>query len=239
MILSLAVAVTRRISIPDDLFPSPTSASEPMPLDEDLFDAMTIVFMFNVVNRIANAFDIAPEWAMLGRVGVGRRIAQWIMSIGLQWHMSLEGLGDIGHENIAVDLIYPALELGLPVQRFSAIWPELNRDPSVRTAIYQLLWVSLTCSELSGEFLRRCVEVVMPAPGVSPTTFSDPLSEYCAVVFFRPFQFSPSNYPAKRLGLTEDQKLDVTFRIAIAAAFEKMNQYQQAVKRIVRKHKTD
>jgi hypothetical protein len=231
-VLSLAVAVTRGISIPQALVPFPISANESLPLDEDLVDAMSVVFMFNVVNRIANAFDIAPEWAMFGRIGIGRRIAQWIMSIGLPWHMSLDGLDETKLRIIAFDLVVPAHEAGIPVQHYAAIWPEIKRHPSLSTAIYQMLWASLTCSELSGELLRRCVESVTRTTRDSPILSTDMLSQYCAAIYFHPFRFLSADYPAARLGLTEDQKLEVTFRIAIAAAFEKMHQYQQALQQI-------
>jgi len=190
---------------------------------------MTVVFMFNVVNRVANVFNIAPEWTIFGREGWRRRVAQWVMSMGLPWHMSLQPLAESEQVKPARDLAMPAEQIGLPAELLSVLWNELNNIPSIRTAVYQLFWTSLTCSKLDSHILRQLVEAVVGKVDSSDKLTSDGLGAFCEGLFHHPFAGAVSNFNAVHVDLTDEEKLDVVFRVSIAAAVEKMRQFHQAV----------
>jgi hypothetical protein len=136
--VAVAVAATRDMTPPSCYFIPNQPTSE---LRDEFVDVVTVILLFNVVNRIADAYGLQPEWARVRRTERLRRWTRWLMSVGLPYQMPLASDGHRDSESLTPHVI-ECLTL-LQVESVSPIWRLLRHVPTIEIAIYQLLSASI------------------------------------------------------------------------------------------------
>src|SRR5688572_2060498 len=141
-LIGAAVALTRGFPLP-----STGAAAEIERLPdwrERALDALSVMFMFNVVNRVANAYDLMPEWERLTASGWRRTKLTELMSMGLPLLMPLES--DAGGAEAEAPPLEPLIRQW-GISQPSPMWKQFRIFPSVELAIYRLMWVSINYCE--------------------------------------------------------------------------------------------
>jgi hypothetical protein len=220
--IATAVALTRNFALPQrDRMIGPTS---PFAFREQLIDGLVVTFMFNIVNRIANFYNLQPEWTELRRTKALRRLTRTLMSFGLRTQMPLANDRKAADES-DFPIVEPLLH-HFGVKEVSPLWRQLAALPSVGVAINQLLWVAVNCSETDSKLTDTVTQACLGAPPTgSYHEIADSELSAWAELYAAPHRFSSS--ALSMLEIADATKLDILFRVALLAAVHKFN-YQSA-----------
>lgn len=228
ILIMLAVAVTRNLCLPaeDQIIQQLLMRNA---IREEFLDALAVTFLFNSVTRIANAYDLDPEWARLGRSKLLRRAIRRFFTLALPWQMTLEDDEQQDQERRAGQIQDLLSALGL--KSISPIWRELGRIPTLYRAIYQLLWVSIQCSELDDDILAlitsRCIDIGEGngnAQSVPSEGTVDEALQFAARLFAQPHAINSYDVTKlRRSGFDEKQILDFVFRVSLLAGVFTLN----------------
>ncbi|MEQ1828519.1 MAG: hypothetical protein ABL921_21330 [Pirellula sp.] len=214
-LIATAVASTRNLAIPaSDEMRQGLSAVE---FNERVVDGLAVTFMFNVVNRIANLFELQPEWHSWRLNGAIRTASQAMMAIGLPHQMP------IGNESQQVLLAPKIAELlcNFRVVKVSPIWGQLKALPSIEFAIYQLMSIAIQFSSGSPGLIDEVTDSCLCHFGNTLDDASvQPISRCCRQLFLEPFKSCDA---WSRLDLSDRTKLDIAFWVSLLAAIHQLN----------------
>lgn len=186
--------------------------------EEKLVDGLMVTFMFNVVNRIANFYELQPEWNRLRRSETIRNISQRIMAASLPFQMPL---ADEQQEVHTLPQIADYL-IAFGVERPSPVWQCLRIVPSVEFAIYQLMMVATKFSKRSSDLIREVTDVCLDRPPTTPPHLLARESLDLLVRLFRePHRMAGVDRSA--LALDEQTIMDLIFWVALLAAVHQLN----------------
>jgi hypothetical protein len=217
LLISTAVAVTRNFAFPARIhLVGETSRLESR---KQLIDALGVTFMFNIVNRVANFYSLQPEWTELRRSNAVRSLTRPLMSFGLTTQMPLANDPKETDEDVFPN-VEPLLH-HFGVKEVSLLWQGLDTLPSVRMAIYQLLWTAVNCSETDSEYTDAVTqECLGTAKGPHHEMANSEMSAW-AELYATPHRFSISAWPM--LEISDGTTVDILFRVSLLAAIHKFN----------------
>jgi hypothetical protein len=218
-LISVAVAVTRNMTLPKKS--DPVECGNPFPTRWELIDALCVMFMFNVVNRIANAYGLLPEWNSLRRTETVRHATGKLMSVGVSYQMPLVNDDD---EESGASLV-PFIESLLHefhIVAVSPVWQQLQFLPSVERAIYQLLSVALSDSNTDSAYFHQVTQdCIGLSEGTSGLPAPDSHLAIWRLLFAEPHKISHTDL--SNLELSAEAKLDLVFRVSMLAGINKLN----------------
>ena len=211
--ISIAVAATSDLAPPACPFLRPTDRFR-----EQFADLITVLFLFNVVNRVANAYGLKPEWDELRRSERLRRWTRWPMSIGLSRQMLLDA-DDSPPVDSLTGKLAECLQL-LQVTAISSTWQLFECVPANEVAVCQLLLVSLQCPD------NRQLNLLLPDSSQSdnPIGGSDPTERQLSDLMATPPRPGADLLTTlRRFGLTEASIADAVLRASLLAAIRILN----------------
>jgi hypothetical protein len=216
-LIAAAVAITRDFAIPTR---NRLPCSDPVDFERQLIDGLVVTFMFNAINRIANVYGLQPEWVSFRRAEPTLRTTRALMALGLRLQMPLE--------NDSWDIVEPAYPELTPllhqfgVSDVAPLWHRLVILPQLVTAIYQLLWVSVHCSDADNGLLDTVMQESLAYQcAADNTAASNQPKSIWSQLFAKPYTVGPSDV-AGEIG-PAGTTLDVAFRVAMLAGVHKLN----------------
>ncbi len=217
-LIAVAVALTRNLALP--VRGGPVGHSHPLLFREQLIDGLAVTFMFNIVNRIANAYDLQPEWVALRRTESIRRITRSFMAFGLPFQMPLSNDSKEASEPLCTHVYSFVRHFGF--DEVSPVWQQLCVLPSIEVAIYQLLWVAVNCSDTDDELLDAVTQTCLgPPEAICPPKTADAHLSVWKQMFAEPY--NPFPFEASVSAISTGVKLDIVFRVALLASIHKLN----------------
>ncbi len=214
-LVAMAVALTRNLAIPsrEEFRESKFTAD----FREKVVDGLAVTFMFNIVNRIANLYDLQPEWHKWRLTESIRTSSQSIMAAGLPVQMPLaEECQEVPCSPKITELLW-----NFGVDSVSPIWKHLSALPTVEFAIYQLMWIAIRYSRDSVELAQDATDGCLNQPSsVNCHETNRIVSKCCRQLYAEPFK---SCEDWSRLELSERTKLDLVLWVALLAAIHQLN----------------
>jgi hypothetical protein len=213
-LISIAVGLTRDIAL------TPLADGKDRALAifsrPQLVDALAVTFMFNIVNRIANFYNLQPEWTQLRRTERLQRITRPLMAFGLLRQMPLTP--DQSESGVFLDESIKTLLNELGVDQVSSVWSQLHVLPPVELAIFQLLSVAVyetaTSDSLLDKVTRDCLDFAQQSDSpVADTIWTKLFSE--------PHKMSRQD--VDELAMESRTKLDVVYRVALRSSIAKLS----------------
>jgi hypothetical protein len=183
-----------------------------------------VIFMFNMINRIANAYDLQPEWNGLRSSKLGNRIGQAVMASGLPYVMPLQEIETADSE--PTDFARSLQKFGF--RRIGNVWREFEAQPRLAIAIEQLLIASgWYCEQDNGELDQITKMLLADAdPELPATEAGEPQEalQVARILIHEPYRFCRSDreYLAAN-GWSQRRILDLFFRAAMLAGVSKIN----------------
>ena len=211
----MAVALTRNLAIPsrEEFRESKFTAD----FREKVVDGLVVTFMFNIVNRIANLYDLQPEWHKWRVTESIRTSSQSIMAAGLPFQMPLAD----ERQEVQCSPNIAELLCNFGVDSVSPIWKQLSALPTVAFAIYQLMWIAIRYSRDSVVLIQEAMDGCLNQPSsVNCQETNRIVSQSCRQLYAEPFK---SCEDWSRLDISERTKLDLAFWVALLAAIHQLN----------------
>ncbi len=214
-LVATAVALTRNLAIPlREDFLAVYSTTD---LREKTVDGLGVTFMFNIVNRIANLYDLQPEWHRWRLTESIRTASQSIMAAGLPSQMPLTN----ECQEVQCSPKIAELLCNFGVHTASPIWTHLSALPTIEFAIYQLMWIAIRYSRDSVELAQDATDGCLNQPSsVNCQEANRIVSKCCRQLYAEPFK---SCEDWSRLELSERTKLDLVLWVALLAAIHQLN----------------
>jgi hypothetical protein len=214
-LIAAAVALTRNLPLPRaEAFSGLVIQSD---WQKRAIDALAVTFMFNIVNRIANAFELVPEWNSVGHTDWFRSRMHAIMSFGLPMLMPLDY-----DPQEPVPCSAPFIEQLLHefgIDHPSGIWQQLGALPTVEFAIYRLLWVGVHCCETDQRTIEKLLCAQEDEDAERAAGRRNPFwKERVDAPYLR-----PQDVATLCKGTDEGTKVDLAFRVALLAGTNTLN----------------
>jgi hypothetical protein len=184
-----------------------------------VIDGLAVTFMFNAINRVANAYDLAPEWETLRRTDLIQTFTRRFMAFGLPLQMPLAS------DNIAItEPVHSPISSLLHhfgVDSVSPVWQQLHLLPRVEMAIHQLLRATLNYSRTDDRLLNAVTrECLISHANGNVVQAGEQSMPFWSQLYVEPYNASRSSFAVLP---DERTKIDVTFRVALLAAIHKLN----------------
>ena len=218
-LISLAVALTRRMTFPEDIgrciiqTQQPAANSRATAL-EQLLDCLSVVFMFNIVNRLANFHQLEPEWTAPIESAWTREWVRGLLAWGVGLQMSLAS--DVNDRSmLANEEKVKTLVATLGVPKPSDVWGTMRDLPSPFRAIVDIVAKTAGCNGLP-RLMRdpKCrYEFQLENERVEQPEIWDRL-------FSHPWTVEDDM--GEKMGLSREQEVDFLFRIAVLASIAKL-----------------
>jgi hypothetical protein len=217
-LIAVAVAITRSLDLPARHMPGGRAAESIAGLM--LIDALCVTLMFNIVTRIANAYDLEPEWIGVRRGAGLQRVTRALMALGVRWQMPLREDDNEPTEVGLTQVESQIRQFGLDPT--SSLWRHLDALPTIEVAIAQLLSAaahgSLAEQQSVDETPRDCLQHV--GASVKLERADRGLSVWNRLDA-EPEKVTHATIAA--LELDASIEIDMVFRVALLAALKKLN----------------
>lgn len=154
---------------------------------DDFVDALFVIFMFNMINVVANEFDIRPEWNTQGRFLLVRKR---MMEFALPRIVKMTEIKTDGC--VPVSLKKSSDELKL---KGKEIWALFSQNPRIAIGIQQILHaLSLTRNEAFGEQIDlSCKKSILEIFPIAVETSINKLSSDRLISHFDLFKLSANS----------------------------------------------
>ena len=216
MLIAFSVAVTRNLDLPaiQDLSSHGNSDEN----QKKIADSLGVTFMFNVVNRIANLFDLQPEWHRWRCTQAIRNLTQRLMAFGLPHQMNLADEFQSVESTSHIDTLLPKFG----IESISPIWEKFHRLPSVEFAIYQLMLTAIRYSSQHQQLIQEVNAAckVESQDGSSRSRLPQDI-EIWQRLYAAPYKLGGIEW--SNSNPDDETQLDMVFWVAILAAIHKLN----------------